>query len=336
MDLLELMGANDMQEKFDFLFIGDSTLAWGFDTTQTELDTEFRPALIAFGMNPPDETLARFAALFARCYLKEDGLVFVSYGAKAAGGYRAGRAIDLQLEELVADYADCGELAALLAGTPPPLQDTLLNREAYKEAVLTPLSEAAANLLPFRSLQLGWSDYFPFVDQREPDEFLVWDPRFRIPYNREFDTWAYEPFDTEAAMQDWRQILQTEDWALWTRSDSYDYAEIARSNLAYWDAEFMGRTVCHVLPTTITNENYRFGMWLEWSDSRCLLHLGTVIHDQLNVDTLKMIDSHHFGEESGLLAASAVGKLLEEILPLELPTERGKVPEEIAPGLYTR
>jgi hypothetical protein len=299
--LLSMLPENALTQKIDVLFVGDSTLMWGFDHRQVAHNSGLRTAQISFGQNTPDSGLAWFTRLLAQCVMADDGIVVLSYSQKGLVGQRANRPIDAEVRASV-ELQNCTDLAEAMQGDTSVPANPLTDLARYKTVVLDELVQATNAVTPFWSARIGWTNFFPDKRDKKYIKYLVWQNGLKIPWQADFDYWRFRQLDTDKASADW-QIKQAEL--------SAEDRKTGRGYMQAWNGSQIGRPVCHVLPPTSVDEDFRFGLWRDWTSSRCLLDFGSIAESQLGVTELKVIDKHHYGEESGLVMAAAVGKLLK-------------------------
>jgi len=299
--LLSMLPSDSLVKKIDVLFVGDSTLMWGFDHRQVARNSGLHTAQISFGANTPDSDLAWFTRLLAKCVVAEDGIIVLSYSQKGLAGQRTSRKIDQEVQ-MSAEMHSCDDLADAMQGDVAVQASPITDLASYKAVVLDKLVLATDSVTPFWSARIGWKNFYPDKRQKQNTSYLVWQSGLKIPWQGSFGHWHFRQLDTNKASADWKK-KQTEL--------SAEYIETGRANMQEWNGSQIGRPVCHILPPTSINEDFRFGLWRDWTSSRCLLDFGSIAKNQLGITELKIIDKHHYAEESGLVMAAAVGKLLK-------------------------
>ncbi len=305
-NILELIPNDSFENKLDVLFVGDSTISWGFDHTQFEQHSGLRTASLSFGLNVPDEDLANFVSLVAKCAMNDDGLIILSHSLRVLGQERGARPQDEDVRRISTTVDGCTALRRTLIGEPAAQSNLLTNRNRYDEEVLRGLEERLDPLNPLWSARIGWNDFSPDEDAAQGDDllFLRWDPAFRVPYQREgFPSWRYRSLDLEQSRRGWSRMRSRID----SGSDSNE-----KRNLALWDHEHIGKTVCHILPITIRDESLRYWMWAEWTNSRCLLNYSDIVKDVYDIQSLEMESHHHYGNAGGLIMAAALGEHIKK------------------------
>jgi hypothetical protein len=299
--LLSMLPSDSLVNKIDVLFVGDSTLMWGFDHRQVAHNSGLRTAQISFGQNIPDSDLAWFTRLLAKCVIAEDGIIVLSYGVKGLAGDRPNRPIDQEVQRST-EMHSCDDLADSMQGEVSVPASPITDLARYKAVVLDKLVLSTDGVTPFWSARIGWKNFFPDKREKQNRWYLVWQSGLKVPWQGSVDHWYFRQFDANKASADWKK-KRTEL--------SAEYSEAGRAKMQAWNGSQIGRPVCHVLPPTSSNEDFRFGLWRDWTSSRCLLDFGSIAKSQLGITELKIIDKHHYAEESGLVMAAAVGKLLK-------------------------
>jgi hypothetical protein len=342
--LMSMIPKDAFTNKIDILFIGDSTLMWGFDHRQAAYNSDLRTAQISFGQNVPDKYLAGFTTLLARCVLSPDGIIVLSYSYRGLAGKRASRPADIDVRESV-QLKNCSDLNEAMNEKVDENPNPFLDNASYKSIFLDTLIVKTDSWIPLSSTRIGWKNFFPDKYEVDRRKFLVWQAGLKVVWQGDNIYWNYRQLNPKKAVKDW---LEKE------KSMPDDFRDAGKINMRAWSQEIVGRPICHVLPPTSNDQDYRFGLWRDWTQSRCLLDFGTIIYNQLNITKLKMVDRHHYMEESGLLMAASIGKLLgaerqKIVANAEIhgtsPTKTGKrvvgksdyeQPREVAPGIWLR
>jgi hypothetical protein len=342
--LMSMIPKDAFTNKIDVLFVGDSTLMWGFDHRQAAYNSGLRTAQISFGQNTPDNDLAAFTALLARCVVSPDGIIVLSYSRRGLAGNRPSRPVDIDVRESV-QLKDCSDLDEAMNEKVNEKPNPFLDNSSYKSNFLDTLIVKTDSWIPLSSARIGWKSFFPDKHETDRSNFLVWQPGLKVVWRGDHGYWNYRQLNPKKAIKDW---LEEE------KSMPDDYRDAGKINMRVWNQEIVGRPVCHVLPPTSTDEDFRFGLWRDWTRSRCLLDFGTIIYNQLNIAKIKVTGRHHYMEESGLIMAASIGKLLgaerQKIIdnaeiPGTSPAKTGKrmvgksefqQPREVAPGIWLR
>jgi hypothetical protein len=298
--LMSMMPKDAFTNKIDILFVGDSTLMWGFDHRQAAYNSGLRTAQISFGQNVPDKYLAAFTTLLARCVLSPDGIIVLSYSYRGLAGNRPSRPADIDLQESV-QLKNCSDLNKEMNEQVDEKTNPFLDNASYKSIILDTLIVKTDSWIPLSSTRIGWKTFFPDKYETARRKYLVWQSGLKVVWQGDIDYWNYRQLNPKKAIKDW---LEKE------KSMPDDYRDASKINMRLWNQETVGRPVCHVLPPTSNDQDYRFGLWRDWTQSRCLLDFGTIIYNQLNIAELKVIDKHHYMEESGFIMAASIGKLL--------------------------
>jgi len=309
-NIFDFFDIDDFNDKIDVLFIGDSTISWGFDYQQFEFASGLKAASFSFGLNVPDRHLVTFASLLARCVVDDAGIVILSHSRGMFGAKRKNRKQDRDIKKVAANAHNCADLKNLIkkhsANTAKPgIRDILLDREEYNRLVLDALEEHMHGLIPLWSARIGWQDYFPKKEEAEHglQSFLRWDPAFRVPLEKKPNRWKYRRLNVDRSKRNWKKML---------KHSKRNYAKKTIRKLKSWSEKEIGRTVCHVLPISIRDESYRYWMWSKWTQSRCLLNYAEIVSKQYGIRKLELQKNHHYANTSGLIMASALGKFFKE------------------------
>lgn len=309
--LLDLEGRT-----LDVLFVGDSTVSWGFDHTQFQRASGLETASLAFGMNLPDEHLATLVTNLARCFLHPNGVVVLSYSwGLLSRPSRGDRAQDRFIVD-TARLRDCDQLARAFDTSTADLErpragDALWNRSAYEATVLAPLRAKVGSFLPFWSARIGVLD---LARRASPEEarkrhlFLRWHPSFRVPLLDQPDSWVYRPLDRSAALREWHAFTATAEPRKLERR---------RERLARWSRESIGRSVCVALPITVQDESMRYGEWLEIGKSACMIDYAEVVRGAAGLTRLPMGVNQHYANLGGLIMAHSLGRYFRDERVLE-------------------
>lgn len=305
----EMSGLIDLEgRKLDVLFVGDSSISWGFDFTQFARQSELRTASLSFALNVPDNHLATFVRRLVGCFMQKNGIVILSYSWRILSlASRPSRTQDQFIFD-GAGLADCHRLVALFDARKPPVgaaafPDALWNRKAYGSILLDPLQTAAGRLIPLSSARIGVADmiqrFHPSPATPFPVSFLRWHPSFRIPLVDDPKFWRYREFDDSRALRDWvsfKNSRKTRTMDRW------------RERVSTWNREFIGRKVCVALPMTMEDQSWRYGEWKELGRSSCLLNYPEILAETTGIIQLPMQGNYHYANFGGLIMADALGR----------------------------
>lgn len=311
----EMSGLIDLDgRKLDVLFVGDSSVSWGFDFTQFARQSELRTASLSFGMNVPDNHLAALVRHLVECFMQEDGVVILSYSWRVlSAAIRLNRTQDRFIID-GARLTDCHRLVALFDSGKPiasasAFPEALWNRRAYGSILLSPLQTAAGRLIPLSSARIGVANMVerfqsPAAATSDPITFLRWHPSFRIPLvdNLKF-FWRYREFDDDRALRDWDSFKKSNESLIIKRRSERLYT---------WRREFIGRKVCVASPITVMDESWRYGEWKEFGRSDCFLNYSEIFAETTGMTKIPMQDNHHFANFGGLIMADALGRYFKQ------------------------
>ena len=327
-----------LEEKIDVLFVGDSTVSFGFDYHQFELNSGLIARSLTFGLNVPDQLLAQVVTGIAHCFMSKNGVVILSFSDAVLGRERAARPEDNNIRAAAQLGNDCGKLAnfwrtkkAQVRGPGTQIVENtegsestlgvLLDRKEYNQQVFDKLVDSAASISPFWSARISLFDFVmpkPATNgtgdkkEQKQSDYFRWDPAFGVQFGENFKTWQNRP-------------VSIVDVGV---SDDVLNAPTRRKNLSVWSTEKIGVPVCTVFPITIEDEIQRYAEWLHWGSSSCLLVYPNIL-GRMGVDQdLDMQSNHHFGNQSGLIMAAALGKYFKEYGVLDTYIESGDQPND--------
>lgn len=326
------------EEKLDVLFVGDSTISYGFSYEQFAKSSGLVTGCIAFGLNVPDEYLAGAVKKIAQCAMKKDGVIILSFGWHVfSKKERLNREKD-NLIKLIADdrISTCEEIAGIVTARwrdfnafkkKYTIWNILLSVDRYNAGVRRPLKDFLERHSFLHPLHLNVAQLAPQLDDMRYRKktpalqrlvFLQWDPAFKVLFNKgdlKKDHWHYSEFIKKQALEDFNGYA----------ADNPGRVSQYQENMTYWCPEYIGRKVYEALPITVKNEDYRYILWKKYSKTDALLNYKQILKSVSNITGLQMSGNHHFKSMSGLYMARALGLFFKEIKAGNLPCDGKKL-----------
>ena len=314
------------EEKLDVLFVGDSTVSWGFSYEQFSKSSGLVTGCIAFGLNIPDKFLAVAVKKIAQCSMKKDGLIILSFGWHASSKKnRLNRKKDNFIKQIGSNQVGgCDEIDDMVAGQINnsgglkqhyPVGDVLLSVDLYNAEVRRPLKRFLEEHSLLHPLHLNIAQVAPQLDDikdrrkalaQRKTVFLQWDPAFKVLFNKsdlEKDNWHYSEFIKKQALEDFNGYA----------ANNPERVRQYQENMTCWRPEFIGRKVYEALPITVNDEDYRYILWKKYSPTDALLNYEQILKTESNITRLQMSGNHHFKNMSGFYMARALGLFLKEV-----------------------
>ena len=315
-----------LEEKIDVLFVGDSSVSWGFDYHQFEVNSGLVARSLSYGLNVPDKFLARVVNGIAHCFMRKNGLVILSFANSVVGRKRGARPQDKTIRKAADLGNDCSKVSKfwLTQNEEAKTRGTLkllLDREGYNRHVFNRIVDAISKTSPFWSARINLYYFiWPKLDIDGADnkankrkyKFLRWDPAFRVPLGENFNTWK-------------NKSVEMIDVGI---SEKVPNSKRRRENLSLWSDEQIGVPVCTAIPITRKAEIHRYAEWLHWGSNSCLLVYPNILRQVGVEQDLEMQSNHHFGNQSGLIMAAALGRYFNTHQVMKTYIERGSQPND--------
>ena len=305
------------------LFVGDSTISWGFSLDLFETMVGQKVHAFTFGLNVMDEALLLATERIVECYYSTPPTVMVSHSLGSMGKLER---LSRDADQIVLDISrakDCDAVHTLVSdnrkeilapsseGAPAlNVQQDMVSGEHTSQ--LGAVNLKVADLLDFKKYRANIATHKPEMPKLshvrlykilEPNKFKEidssdwsfyrWRPEIRIPvrWNGIYDYWR--PVSAEA-----EQVIKEEYERLYPK-------DIHRVMVRH--QEWAKKDACFILPITISGESKLRRSFLP-SGSSCRIDFTSILLAQKRQPRIKMQSNHHFAFTGGVIFAAIAGK----------------------------